>query len=570
MHQTRFELQSVPGSWAFRSLALAVFIISLSSCIARAGDAGARTMIEPVYARCGQIKDASIDSGVFYDLPIFSTDSSLVIMTNSYYEAPGWKYRPGVWDCRTGTLIGVMDRREMVLHQAFVGGDTVVTTDGRDMIIWDARTAHIKSRTTVNGEIRGFAMNPQGNMFAFTAAGPADHVILWKPEATQAAARLKHNSATAICGFDATGTKLATTDSCICDDEDLEIWDRGGSLIHVWDCTTFREVFPPITSTYNPRALVPAAAFDPTGKRLVVAQRFGISVFDASTGKKLGETRWPNGVKTNDISISSFSPDGRWIAVPTTRPADLKDLKHPTLDEFGPLQICDVSSGALVRSIGSEMDYPSAFTSRGETVLCRTAEGTTELVDIGSGRILQTIGRTWGRLSISHDDQTIAVNDGKSIALFELQKRPTTKPDQTTETFHRTAQELIQGTGLIESRHSQPGVMLADGFLQNIDVSIAIFGHAEAPTQIVVLCNAPLEKSRKGYVILLKVVQNAFPEWRDSEAFFQANADLVYRRKVESVVANVKGGDVEMRWIDETAHFQIIIAPRAATKSPAK
>jgi WD40 repeat protein len=81
-------------------------------------------------------------------------------------------------------------------------------------------------------------------------------------------------------------------------------WVNGGRLLTVWEITRPDPVKFPL------KHMAPSVALAPDGSRAIVAQEWGVAVFDASTRRELWSRREHKGT----VSTVAYGPDGRWLA----------------------------------------------------------------------------------------------------------------------------------------------------------------------------------------------------------------------------------------------------------------
>lgn len=139
--------------------------------------------------------------------------------------------------------------------------------------------------------------------------------------------------------------------------------------------------------------------------------------------------------------------------------------------------------------------------------------------------------------------------------------QPTSQPAQPAmPTFNKSAAQILEGTPL-RTRNLHPGIS-ASGLTLALDVGATVFGDVDAPTVVAISCNAPFGKHERECQIVLRIVNNLFPDWHGARAFLEANGELVSSHKVERVLGYITGGQVEMTWSDELATIEIVLSPR--------
>jgi WD40 repeat protein len=169
--------------------------------------------------------------------------------------------------------------------------------------------------------------------------------------------------------------------------------DRPGqpTVLTVWDADSGKELMSRESKGYAP---VWAATFSRDGRQLAWADNAGLHIWDGGTTRQLSE----GPTYINDLVLS---PDGRHLAVSTTRE----------------VQILDVAAGRVVRTLGGKWNYVGC--------LCYAPEGTrlasrvrtdyhgpeeVKVWDVTTGQELQSLKGSWriGSVVFSPDSGRIA------------------------------------------------------------------------------------------------------------------------------------------------------------------
>ncbi|MEU0410834.1 helix-turn-helix domain-containing protein [Streptomyces griseorubiginosus] len=133
--------------------------------------------------------------------------------------------------------------------------------------------------------------------------------------------------------------------------------------IRIWELPEGR-----IRHTISAHGSGEVAVFSPDGRVLAVATERGIGLWDAATGRKLGDLSTPDGYARG----VAFSPDGRSVAAAST----------------GAVRVWDVAGGPTRRTFTGHPDPQAvAFGPDGHTVAAAGHDGLVRVWDTATGRI---------------------------------------------------------------------------------------------------------------------------------------------------------------------------------------
>ena len=270
-----------------------------------------------------------------------------------------------VWDGRTGAPIPDLVLRghtQFVFALAFSpSGDRLVTSAGINQTgdpairLWDiaARPAHT---LTGHGEpVRRAAFSPDGTRIV--SAGLDGRARFWDADGMRAIADMdfiRHDGAVYSAAFDAAGTRVVTASQ-----------DR---TARIWDLATRRSVALP---TQEQR--VTFAAFDRSGRRVVITSGTSAQVLDAATGQPLDVVLR----HSKEVFSAAFSPSDDLIL---------------TAEHDERAVIWDAASGRQLRVLGGRpfghrksVNWAS-FSPAGDRVVTVSDDETARLWNVADGK----------------------------------------------------------------------------------------------------------------------------------------------------------------------------------------
>jgi dipeptidyl aminopeptidase/acylaminoacyl peptidase len=200
--------------------------------------------------------------------------------------------------------------------------------------------------------------------------------------------------------------------------------EKATSRIPLWDVKTGRE----IRTLLEPRRRTNAIAFAPDGKTLASCSGDNTLVlWDIATGEPIFAKRGPiNPVKTESISYTAFSPDGRSLASPR--------IIGVEMSKWG-VHLWETASGERRAALHlpdeqGVMDTTIAFSPDGRLLAMGTNSGRVHLFDLATGSLLRTFekfnGGKWGVSTVlfSPDGTTLIAAAGDTSVKGPGTERP--------------------------------------------------------------------------------------------------------------------------------------------------
>ena len=182
-------------------------------------------------------------------------------------------------------------------------------------------------------------------------------------------------------------------------------FENKDGTISVKDGRTNRE----ITTLPKPEGEVRAFSFTPDGRMLAIATSKNVNLWDLETGKQLAT--FPKRVANFEgyPSILAFSKDGKTLAV-----AGLDDIEIWNMDTYLQVATLKNKSGGL---------WEFVLSADGATVVTMNHHGTVDVWSAQTGKHERTLTTGWtsrfSTLVFSHDGKTIASSAGSKIHLWD-------------------------------------------------------------------------------------------------------------------------------------------------------
>ncbi len=164
-----------------------------------------------------------------------------------------------------------------------------------------------------------------------------------------------------------------------------------------------------ITTLPKPNGEVRAFSFTPDGRRLAIATSKNVSLWDLETGKQVAT--FPKRVANFEgyPAIPAFSKDGKTLAV-----AGLDDIEIWNMDTYSQVATLKNKSGGL---------WEFVLSADGATVITMNHHGTVDVWSAQTGKHERTLTTGWTSrfftLVFSHDGKTIATSTGSKIHLWD-------------------------------------------------------------------------------------------------------------------------------------------------------
>lgn len=214
----------------------------------------------------------------------FSADGKLVLTASADGTAC-------VWDANSGAALGKMEHANSIESASFShSGQSVVTADGANVAVWEARTGGVMTwLDSAGADIACFAPNDD-KLLISCGDGAA---IIWCIKSGSESFRLRsHGQTITAAAFSADGRRVVTG-------------YRDGSC-RVWDAAAGAQI-----AKLNAHAdIVTAASFGPDGEKVLTGSKDGtVRVWHAKTGNEFARFLRHTGA----INAASFSMDGRRI-----------------------------------------------------------------------------------------------------------------------------------------------------------------------------------------------------------------------------------------------------------------
>lgn len=345
-----------------------------------------------------------------------------------------------LWDAATGAAVATLDGGTRVWsRQVGFSPDGRTVAHGRNdgVLLWDVGTRRLAHRLAAAGPV--FAFAPDGGS-VFTV-GP----LLGRWDTKTGTALYPevrndgHVGPVQAVAFATDGKAVATAG----DDGTVRVWDRAAG-----------------THTSHPgRAARNVLAFAPGGRLLVAAADAGVlQLLDAGTGKEVRRFTLPQLPEcTTDVASARFTPDGRLVAVGTSRAQVLRGGTLIQTARPEPVRAWNSGSGELVEeaSVSCPPWSPALLSPSGRSVagtITGFGEDGPAVYDVRAGK--------WQRLADAGSGRPLAFSpDGERLALAEPAEF-TPPPAQTGVFVYevRTGKRVIRGAG------SEGGVFTAAVF----------------------------------------------------------------------------------------------------------
>jgi WD40 repeat protein len=313
-----------------------------------------------------------------------------------------------LWSVDTGEGIrhftGLADQ---VAYVAFVsrGNRILTTTETGRSWLWDGETGKVTLRPgwPSNGSVSSVAISKDGRRVFFFSYLTGEQRV-WDVEAGK---EIRHFGAHTFgsessADFSSDGSKLLAT--------------SGGASAWLWDVETGKEVQRfvvktgprlPSTEGYT-RDAITSVALSLDGKRALTGDSEGTArLWDVGTGKQLRSFSMP----AIHPSFVAFLPDGRrMLAGSSDHPAELRDIEtgrvlqhfagysNPSFSADGHrvllgFSVWDVETGKQVQRFEAPPDriMRGTLSADGQRALMTFSDGTTKLLDVGTGKELASL-----------------------------------------------------------------------------------------------------------------------------------------------------------------------------------
>jgi WD40 repeat protein len=293
-----------------------------------------------------------------------------------------------------------MRQKATIWRQLTYDGKMLFSGTGDNKIsVWDVQASTSRSTADVGHELLDAVFSPNGERF-ITECGKVNNPQLWRVSEAKPFADLVHANPVVFEKFDDSGVRIVTRE-----------W-AAGRPFHLWDAKTGLESCDPIESDFDAEAdVAQTAAFDASGKRLVIARKAGFATVDTATGKIISAGHTDGDLETDSVR---FSADGSTVAV-LTRSA----LTH----ERGSVQIFESATGKRIRSIAPGTGLYEIGPD-GKQLFCGDlASDSTDLWDLSTGAKLQIFDGLIGAMALSPDGRTIAFNKEKQTSVWRLREK---------------------------------------------------------------------------------------------------------------------------------------------------
>ncbi|HVL14908.1 MAG TPA: WD40 repeat domain-containing protein, partial [Gemmata sp.] len=198
----------------------------------------------------------------------------------------------------------------------------------------------------------------------------------------------------------------------------------GGHPVVVWEVATGKKV---CEVKFDPDMRPAGMAFSPDGKKLTVAlpmvtfnggKHSGVSTFDATTGKFLGEIVWKEGL-VEPIGLPRWSPDGKTLAV--------KRWEMELLAPDG------TNARSLARPDPLTIPHAGEFDARGRFLVAWRKEGEYTVRDELAGKEVARFKAAGGQVQFSTDGSRMLTVDEGDATLHDLTGRGQTKTFRVAE-----------------------------------------------------------------------------------------------------------------------------------------
>jgi WD40 repeat protein/serine/threonine protein kinase len=207
------------------------------------------------------------------------------------------------WDYfrrRCHTHLQTMDHANNVYYAAFsADGQRLLSATGNTVSVWDVRTGRqIQTREGPTKSLLGSAFSPDGR---FVASRIGNTVTIWEVVTGQTVRTLTfHHGSFATVAFSPEGQRIAVAGYSA----HLNSKDQG---VTVWDVVSGKEM---LTLQQDIPTTVRALALSQDGRRLGVADRLSVRVWDTQTGQPVTSLVG----HTSIVTALAFSPDGQSLA----------------------------------------------------------------------------------------------------------------------------------------------------------------------------------------------------------------------------------------------------------------
>jgi hypothetical protein len=171
---------------------------------------------------------------------------------------------------------------------------------------------------------------------------------------------------------------------------------------------TRRPVAPPV---YRTAPAIPAIAFLPDGSKLAVAGHHEILIHQGDGEKILG--RWPG--DSPRLESLQFSQDGRFLAA-----------SGGSSSEFGEIQIWEVATGTLTRSIraGNDALYGVSWSNDGAKLAAGGADKLVRAFDAKNGKTIMQCDNhldwVFGAAFVHDGSKLVSVSRDKAVKLIDV------------------------------------------------------------------------------------------------------------------------------------------------------
>ncbi len=231
--------------------------------------------------------------------------------------------------------------------------------------------------------------------------------------------------------------------------------NRDGT-ISVKDGRTNRE----IVTLPKPERQVRAFSFTPDGRRLAVATSRNVHLWDlVDTGEQLAT--FPKRVADFEgyPAILAFSKDGKTLAV-----AGLDDIEIWNMDTYSQVATLENKSGGL---------WEFVLSADGATVVTMNHHGTVDLWSAQTGKHERTLTTGWtsrfSTLVFSHDGKTIASSTGSKIHLWDT--------NTCTERLRMQLPGRVEGV----NKHIEPNLRAAVPMVRGSEIASLAFSEYNTP-----------------------------------------------------------------------------------------
>ncbi len=301
-----------------------------------------------------------------------------------------------LWDTRAGREIQALQEHwREITSLAFSPDGKILASGSYDNTIrlWDPATGK-ELRTSQGHTVYSstVVVSPNGKQIA--SAGGGNTLLVWELETGKELAVFRgHSAGVSSIVFSPDGRMLASAEF--------------GESVRLWDAATGKEVW----KRNEPKCYVMSVSLSRDGKLLATAS------LDGENGRR-GTVRLLDPATGNDAMkfkdelhgsywAANFTPDGKTLVV----------------EETNSIILLDVPSGREIRRYS--ISGRTALSSDGQTAIARSEQGTADVHDVATGRLLYSFGvdpnQSNTRPVISPDGKTLAwASTDQKVRLWEI------------------------------------------------------------------------------------------------------------------------------------------------------